>query len=283
MSVIYVALDGGTFAGLYDIRLANMAMGAHHALLPIVVTCARREDAEAIEALSIDFAKFSRRDAHALAYSAQESSLDIPNTKRNPIYAIRTGGEETGIWVGFKWDRVMRHLGHSTKGKVYSGQFRNIKEANIYMLDKPGYNFPLRSGDEIPRPTTTLPLGPDSATAAAATASALAIMPPSPSKLWPSSPSKAAARPASPGSSDDSFATARGDTSDDLDVSMGRLTVTTAIPDNDSLVVRLLAQFIAHPTGMGENNGGRPLRFLITFGECADEFLALKMPSAAEL
>ena len=51
----------------------------------------------------------------------------------------------------------MRHLGHSTKGAVYSGQFRDIKQALIYMLDKPGFNFPLRSGDEVPRPTTILP------------------------------------------------------------------------------------------------------------------------------
>ena len=127
------------------------------------------------------------------------------------------------IRVGFKWcvpfsltdlyilnklcrDRVVRQLGRSPKGVVYSGQFRNIKEAVIYMLDKPGYNFPLRSGDDIPRPTTTLPYSP---------AAAKAI---SPSGMRSTSPSKATARPASMESSDDSFATAHGDTSGDLDV-----------------------------------------------------------------
>ena len=60
-------------------------------MLPIIITCTRREHAEAIEALSAEFAKFSHRDAHALAYAVQESALDIPNTKRNPIYAIRSG------------------------------------------------------------------------------------------------------------------------------------------------------------------------------------------------
>lgn len=78
-------------------------MEPHRALLPIIITCARREDAEAIEALSAEFAKFSCKDAHALAYAIQQSTLDIPNSKRHPIYAIRSGPGETGIWIGFKW------------------------------------------------------------------------------------------------------------------------------------------------------------------------------------
>ena len=68
-----------------------MAVGETPSLLPIVITCARREHAEAIVALCPELSKFSSRDAHALAYAVQESALDIPKTYNNPIYAIRKG------------------------------------------------------------------------------------------------------------------------------------------------------------------------------------------------
>ena len=113
-------------------------------------------------------------------------------------------------------DRVVCHLGHSAKGAVYSGQFRDIKEALIYMLDKPGFNFPLRSGTEIPQPTTTLPY--PQAVAKAAKASASAMVPVPPSNVQSSVRFEAPTRPASTDSSDKSFATACGDASDKLQV-----------------------------------------------------------------
>ncbi len=96
-------------------------MGAFAALLPIVVTCAHQEHATAVNALNTAVAWSSPRDAHALAYSIQQSALDIPNHKaRCPIYAIRktVASKETGVWIGFGWC-ILRHQLSSVEWAYY--------------------------------------------------------------------------------------------------------------------------------------------------------------------
>lgn len=88
-------------------------MGAFAPLLPMVVTCADWEHAAAVNALNADLTRFSPRDAHALAFSVQESPLDIPNDKKFcPIYAIRKtlASKEAGVWIGFGWSVFRYHF-----------------------------------------------------------------------------------------------------------------------------------------------------------------------------
>lgn len=81
-------------------------MGAFALLLPIVVMCADCGHAVAVNALNTALVCFSPRDAHALTFSVQESTLDISNDKRFcPIYTIHKtlASKEMGVWIRFRW------------------------------------------------------------------------------------------------------------------------------------------------------------------------------------
>lgn len=79
-------------------------MGKHKELVPIVVICRKREDADAINVLNYEI--FHRvkpydyeglRDSFRLQHIARET---LTNYKK--FYAILWGWE-TGIWVNYEW------------------------------------------------------------------------------------------------------------------------------------------------------------------------------------
>ena len=168
------------------------------------------------------------------------------------------------------------------------------------MLDKPGYNFPLRSGKTIPRPKTTLPSPRE-----VGRASALG-----PNRGRPPTPRAAAAAKhkdppagAGPTSSDpdDPSATAHGDTAEDPGdgkcaptspyrdprpysvAGVGALTLAMSVPDDDTLAIQVLGWLLMPPPTMAHTAQSSTFCFPVTFGETADAFLALKDPTASEL
>ena len=111
-------------------------------------------------------------------------------------------------------DRIERYVA-DRKASVYTGQFDNIKDAIIYMLDKPGYNFPLRSGKTVPRPKTTLPSAREVGSASASRPEGGRAPPPTAAAVVKHEDPSAGAGLAG-SDSDDSFATAHGDAAEDL-------------------------------------------------------------------
>ena len=165
------------------------------------------------------------------------------------------------------------------------------------MLDKPGYNFPLRSGKTIPRPKTTLPslqevvstlaLGSKGACATALMAAAV---------MKHEDPSTGAGLTGS--DSDNSFVTVHGDASNNLSdgkcpptsffhnphsysvAGIGALTLAASVPDDNALAIQVLGRLLAPPPTMGPT---AQFHFPVTFGEAADTLLTLKVPTASKL
>ena len=85
-------------------RPADVAVGKHKELVPIVVICQKREDADAVNMLNHEILHRVKpydyeglRDAFRLQRVAREAL-----TKYKRFYAIQWGWE-TGIWVDYEW------------------------------------------------------------------------------------------------------------------------------------------------------------------------------------
>ncbi len=84
-------------------RPPKTGLGRSCPLLPLVVTCARLEDAIKVFELNSSFDGVPINDAHTLAYKAQAAEIDIDC---NHIYAISkpaTEKSEAGVWIGYEW------------------------------------------------------------------------------------------------------------------------------------------------------------------------------------
>lgn len=79
----------------------NLALGRYKPLLPIIVACARADDAVLVASIGETLLRgVSPDDAHTLAYRAQSLDVDIAT---NPIYCFREAKRDTGIYIGFDW------------------------------------------------------------------------------------------------------------------------------------------------------------------------------------
>ena len=80
-------------------------VGEESRVLPIVVTCTLKTDAQEILDLNRDIVLANRRyktDAHSLAYAIQERNIPVPD---KTVYWIARApeGRWTGLWVGCPW------------------------------------------------------------------------------------------------------------------------------------------------------------------------------------
>ena len=83
------------------IHRPSTALGKYKPLLPVVVACAKEEDAVMVASIGeILLRGVSSDDAHTLAYRAQGLDVDISTT---PIYCFREAKRDTGIYIGFNW------------------------------------------------------------------------------------------------------------------------------------------------------------------------------------
>ncbi|RDX48315.1 hypothetical protein OH76DRAFT_1483953 [Lentinus brumalis] len=159
----YYVVLGGKKAGIYEqSRPSNTALGAAKALVPIVVICSNREDAEAIFTLQEKIFKITLPDdAHTMVYLLQRppaTTLDLE--VKNPIYAVRVG-RETGVYIGYEWRDVWRFIEGGKGIKPAFEGCQTVAEALIAMLKKPGANLPLLPAGAAypappPRPTRQL-------------------------------------------------------------------------------------------------------------------------------
>ncbi len=82
----------------------GLACGSFRPLLPIVITCAERWQAETVMRLKRTvFAHDPPLDAHTIAYLVENHGEDIVHPQ---IYCIMRGGNSTshtGISIGFSW------------------------------------------------------------------------------------------------------------------------------------------------------------------------------------
>ena len=77
----------------------NVALGRYKPLLPIIVACAKAEDAVFVASIGETLLRgVSPDDAHTLAYRAQSLDIDIAT---QPIYCFREAKRDTGIYIGF--------------------------------------------------------------------------------------------------------------------------------------------------------------------------------------
>ncbi len=81
-----------------------MAVHDFKQLLPIVVVCTNREDAESISLLHhCIFSVVDADDAHGMVYRLQhwkDTTADLHVNR--PIFAVRVG-VKTGVYIGFDW------------------------------------------------------------------------------------------------------------------------------------------------------------------------------------
>ncbi|KAI0739798.1 hypothetical protein C8Q80DRAFT_1274816 [Daedaleopsis nitida] len=143
----YVIL-GGTQPEILTSRPPRIVQKQFKPLLPIVVTCTCLANAQAVLKLNDLIKNIDPEDAHTLAYTVQNSDLDIVGTQFS--------NGDTGVFDGINWQLHLRHLidpRSSTWCKPGT-----MKEAIVFMLSKPGYNFPLiTNGDPIPSPPEPVP------------------------------------------------------------------------------------------------------------------------------
>ncbi|KAI0707555.1 hypothetical protein C8T65DRAFT_740341 [Cerioporus squamosus] len=130
-------------------------------LVPIVVVCSNREDAESIYLLHhCIFSVVEPDDAHGMVYRLQQWKDTTADLQVNrPIYAVRVGAQ-TGVYIGYDWS-IVEHFTTAPAGKKYTPRwegFFTVAEALIFMLKKPGYNLPLiPSGAKYPPPPSSAP------------------------------------------------------------------------------------------------------------------------------
>ncbi|KAI0735649.1 hypothetical protein C8Q76DRAFT_792174 [Earliella scabrosa] len=238
-------------------------MGKYDKLLPIVVICAHKEDAEAIDLLNDDiFDVVESRDAHLLAYLAQNRPVTLSDNK---IYAIRHAVETpekgmTGIWVGFHWFAFLACL---DKDKCTWCKPKTLSEALVFMLSKTGYNFPLLTDKQPipPPPAASTTASPPRAERAAPARSAPAT-PVRPSR--PPAASCTAPRISAPANDDDET------------LSLHTLAVGLDLHDNiQPLEIQLLQQIIRPIPGMVPSDN-RLTDLPISFGAEADGMLRAK-------
>ncbi|KAI1782518.1 hypothetical protein LXA43DRAFT_905558 [Ganoderma leucocontextum] len=293
----YVLLGDNEVGILHERRPPKTALGAFADLLPIVVACALREHAVAVNALNAQLSHFSPQDAHALAFAIQQSALNIPNLRRKGgrIYAIRRtlNLKETGVWIGFEWDAVEANIGTPLTVEKLTGKL-DAKEALIYMLEKDGFNFPLRANKQpIPRPWTLLGRSQDAPLTPRPVPTAVTSSPTqvrSAGLLRESqlaSTSKGGDRTSrKSSSSDDSFSRlseASNNWSRAAVASMAIEAQSDAGRSHDNgLAIQVLTQLIAPPASMSAA-GENIFRFPVTFGVRADKFLMLRAATEGEL
>ncbi|PIL29501.1 hypothetical protein GSI_08309 [Ganoderma sinense ZZ0214-1] len=217
------------------------------------------------------------------------------------IYAIRRtlGSRETGVWIGFPWSAIEDNIASQPPTvEQFTGKLGDAKAAIIFMLKKKGFNFPLHAQDKpLPVPRSFLPR---SAPAPLAPAPLRASTPAAPSPTKPKAPAALLAqggekrRPvdrvnhargaSESASSDDSFASAEGD-GDDLHNAAASLAISErrdlGREREDALAIEILSRFITPPASMSAD--GDILRFPISFGALADEFLMKRAASEGEL
>ncbi|TFK79318.1 hypothetical protein K466DRAFT_606238 [Polyporus arcularius HHB13444] len=148
----YYVVFGRDLLKIHENRPARLALGVETPLLPIVITCQRRE--HAVAAANLNHAVFSTappRDAHAIAFLAQQSKI---NFRTSDIYCIVRGGNAeapTGIFIGFPWMELDKYV-RPNKHAAHWRKRTSFLNAIFYMLsEKPGSNMPFRSpGRPIP-------------------------------------------------------------------------------------------------------------------------------------
>ncbi|RDX49544.1 hypothetical protein OH76DRAFT_1482925 [Lentinus brumalis] len=283
----YYVILGGNNPGIYDTRPANVALHDFKPLVPIVVVCTNREDAESIFLLHhCIFSVVDADDAHGMIYRLQhwkDTTADLQVNR--PIYAVKCG-MQTGVFVGYSWSDI-EHFITVPAGKKYSPRwegFFTIVDALVFMVKKPGYNLPLvSSGAPLPpppTPTRTKQLRFDfPALSSTSEASGRLQVPASPTKtefVGPSragSPVKTTTTPSSASTAGRSLTPA----------SRGVDELTAAFRDvlGGSPGLMFLRRFVRAPPSMG-GMGNPPLPPLM-FGEEADELLQRSGVEGADL
>ncbi|RPD78576.1 hypothetical protein L226DRAFT_520866 [Lentinus tigrinus ALCF2SS1-7] len=137
----YSVVLGGDpdISGVYENqRPEGVAIGNHKALVPIVVTCKKKEDAEAVNDLNHEiFASVKPNDYEGFLncfkhQRAARQALD----KHKRFHAI-VYGSETGIWVDYEWSKL-QHLVDNFRFPKYKG-FSTLRDALIFMIQKEPY------------------------------------------------------------------------------------------------------------------------------------------------
>ncbi|KAI0350004.1 hypothetical protein OH77DRAFT_1593879 [Trametes cingulata] len=134
----FITVLGTDLAGVHDQRPPNTAVGKFKPLLPIVLTCAFRSNAEAVDVLNRGlFLRVPPGDAMTMMKHINHEHGIVSKVRLTapaPYFAI-CSGVETGIYIRYKWESLV-HLVNPRDDR-WRG-FDTLRGALTFMLDKQG-------------------------------------------------------------------------------------------------------------------------------------------------
>ncbi|KAH9912184.1 uncharacterized protein BXZ73DRAFT_107552 [Epithele typhae] len=139
-------------------------VGNNPNIYPIVVCCAHRDDAEAINGLNRTvFHVTPANDVHLAAWRVQEANIPL---RGSPVYGVRIAldGRHTGLFIGIPWTHVGFQIGDGEPNVQQKGWCKRFDlkglpfaSAMAYMMVKKGHNFPIDFDVENPIPARSAP------------------------------------------------------------------------------------------------------------------------------
>ncbi|KAI0693249.1 hypothetical protein C8T65DRAFT_744792 [Cerioporus squamosus] len=256
-------------------RPPKTGLGRSSPLLPLVVTCARLQDAIKVFELNSSFEGVRVDDAHTLTYKAQTAEIDVENDHIYAIVKPATEKHETGVWVGYEWKKIKHNI--RPDNSTWMGAV-TVQEAIVHMFDRPGFNFPLIAlGKPIPAPEVAPPAS-RSAPAQGTSHTPRTTQPP------PQTPRTTRPPPQTPRqrSHGDNRANASEESQEANLLAQLRASLDLGPVRESSLDLQVLRQLV-NPLPDPDAPFAPTYRLPISFGEEADEMLELRAVSDSDL